>query len=130
MKGDHTEAIARFAEFESSGLTKFVYKTDQENSIKAVSEQTLKKAELRDDSIKDTMEEAVKRSTRSGTHIPFNTPVPEWSAVGESASNDRAERTMHCLHWKIGFGIMARGQDTLQPSRHQLDGRAKRWHYE
>ena len=50
---------------------KFVYKTDQENMIKAVSEQSLKEAEALDTSIKEIVEEAVKRSGRSGTHIPF-----------------------------------------------------------
>ena len=58
-----------------TGLSKFnvVTKSDQERSIVAM------------------VDEAVRRSGRSGT------AVPEASAVGESASNGRAERTVQSI---------------------------------
>ena len=108
MKGVDGYAIARLAEFiKGSGLTKFVYKTDQENAIKALSEQSVKEADALDASIKSIMEEAIKRSGRSGSHIPHSTPVPEWSAVGESASNGRAERTVQMVENIVRTGKSA-----------------------
>ena len=75
-----------------SGLTKFVFKTDQESSIKALMEETIQK----DADIKTMMDEAIRRSGRQGDHIPL-TAVPENSAVGASASNGRAERTVQTV---------------------------------
>ena len=46
MKGRGTDgyAISRMTEFiRQSGLTKFVFKTDQESSIKALMEETIQK---------------------------------------------------------------------------------------
>ena len=95
MKGRGTDgyAISRMTEFiRQSGLTKFVFKTDQESSIKALMEETIQK----DADIKTMMDEAIRRSGRQGDHIPL-TAVPENSAVGASASNGRAERTVQTV---------------------------------
>ena len=69
-------AVARVSTFiRESGLTNFnfVVKSDQESSICAV------------------MEQAIRKSGRNGTI------VTEHSAVGESASNSRAERTIQAV---------------------------------
>ena len=69
-------AVARVSSFiRESGLVNFnvVVKSDQESSICAV------------------MEQAIRKSGRHGTVVPEN------SAVGESASNGRAERTVQSV---------------------------------
>ena len=53
------------------------------------------------------MEEAIKKSGRSGSHIPINVPVPEFSAVGESASNGRAERAVQMVEDQLRVGKLA-----------------------
>ena len=88
VKGTDEYAVRRMVDFiKESGLTNFVYKNDKENAIIAL------------------MEEAVRRSGRAGRRMPRDVPlpdgvdanagdvsaVPENSAVGESASNWRAE---------------------------------------
>ena len=68
--------VSRVSSFiRESGLVNFnfVVKSDQESSILAV------------------MEQAIRKSGRNGT------VVPEASAVGESASNGRAERTVQAV---------------------------------
>ena len=95
MKGRGTDgyAISRMTEFiRQSGLTTFVFKTDQESSIKALMEETIQK----DADIKTMMDEAIRRSGRQGDDIPL-TAVPENSAVGALASNGRAERTVQTV---------------------------------
>ena len=83
------------AEFiRQSGLTKFVYKSNQESAIKAL------------------MTEAIRKTGTSGELAP----ISENSAVGASASNGRGERAVQAvedmvrtlkaalesrLHWKL-----------------------------
>ena len=80
VKGTDEHAICRMTEFiKSAGMHKFVYKCDQESSIKAL------------------LDEAVKRSGRAGTHqhgagLRMCTVLGN-STVGSSASNGRAEKT-------------------------------------
>ena len=100
MKGTDGYAITRLVEFfRESGISKFVYKSDREPAIVAL------------------MEEAVKRSGRSGELLkPDEEPqqgVPENSAVGESASNGRAERTIQAV------------EDLLRVHKLALEGRLK-----
>ena len=83
-------AVNRVTAFiRESGLTNFnfVFKSDQESSIQAV------------------MEQAIRKSGRNGTI------VPEASAVGESASNARAERTVQAV------------EDLLRVHKHALEAR-------
>ena len=63
--------------------SKFVYKSDQESSIKAVMLEALK----------SVMTEAARKTGTSADYVP----VPENSAVGSSASNGRAERTVQAI---------------------------------
>ena len=85
--------VARVAAFiRESGLMNFnfenwVVKSDQEHSIVAV------------------MEQAIRKSGRNGTIVPEN------SAVGESASNARAERTVQSV------------EDLLRVHKHALEAR-------
>ena len=75
-KGVDPYAAARMSTFiRESGLSRFnfVYKSDQEGSLVAM------------------MEKAVEKSGRQGIVVPGN------SAVGESASNGRAERTVQAI---------------------------------
>ena len=95
-----TDRLATF--FRETGHSHIVYKSDQEPALVA------------------TIAEAIKRSNRSGDGKPgdeFTQMVPEWSAVGESASNGRAERTIQqvedllrtYLHaWKAGSRLLSR----------------------
>ena len=86
-KGNDELAIARLTSFiKEAGIPKLVYKSDQEHAITFM------------------IEEALRRSGRSG--IPeepdtFNSglqqAVAEFSAVGESASNGKAERTVQAV---------------------------------
>ena len=78
-KGLDELAVNRIAAFiRECGLTKFVWKSDQERALRAL------------------MEEAIKRSGRSGSMDPV-IAVPEASPVGSSASNGRAERTVQAI---------------------------------
>ena len=71
---DDPEAIGRLATFfKEAGIPKLVYKTDQESSLKSA------------------IEEALRRVGKSGVFEAFES-IPEYSAVGESASNGKAER--------------------------------------
>ena len=80
VKGPEDASISRLADFfKESGVTKVVYKNDQEPAICSM------------------ITEALKRSGREGDGRPSETimhMVPEWSAVGESPSNGRAERAV------------------------------------
>ena len=87
-KGVHDElAIARLTNFvKEAGFAKLVYKSDQENAITAM------------------VEAAIRQAGRAG--VPeepetFNSglyqAVGELSAVGSSASNGRAERTVQAV---------------------------------
>ena len=76
MKGAEDEVVGRLAQFiKSTGITKLVYKSDQEASIRTA------------------LEEALRRVGRAGECEPVEA-VPESSAIGESASNGRAERAI------------------------------------
>ena len=79
VKGPSDEAVGRLANFfKEAGFSKLVYKTDQESALKA------------------TIEEALVKVGRSGTFEAFEA-VPEYSAVGESASNGKAERAVQAI---------------------------------
>ena len=101
-KGPEDEhSVARLALFiKESGYKKIVYRSDQEPSIRAI------------------FEAAFKKACREGElyNPALDQMVPESSAVGESASNDRAEnavqrledllRTYKCaLETNVGFRI-------------------------
>ena len=76
MKGADDEVVGRLAQFiKSTGISKLVYKSDQEPAIRTA------------------LEEALRRIGRTGECEPVEA-VPESSAVGESASNGRAERAI------------------------------------
>lgn len=77
-KGTDEVAVNRMTTFiNESGLTDFVYKNDTHNSIISLTE------------------DAVRRSGRAGHRDPpGDSAVPENSAAGESASNNRAERAV------------------------------------
>ena len=78
-KGIDEPAINRLSTFlKESGISKLVYKTDQESAIKSM------------------IDEALRRTGKSGVFESFEA-VPEYSAVGESASNGRAERTVQSV---------------------------------
>ena len=78
-------------------MMKFVYKTDQKASVRAVAEESVEEAEIKDQHIEDLMEEAIKKSRRAGAHLPSNVPVPDSGAAGASASNGRARRSVQMV---------------------------------
>ena len=79
QKGADDEVVSRLAAFfKSAGIPKLVYKTDQESALRS------------------TIEEALKSVGRSGRFESFEA-VPEASAVGESASNGKAERSVQAF---------------------------------
>ena len=73
---DVTNRLAAF--FKEAGIPEIIYTTDQEYSLKGM------------------IEEALRRTGRSGKLEAFEA-VPEASAVGESASNGRAERAVQSI---------------------------------
>ena len=87
-KGTDQLAINKVADLiRDCGLTRFVWKSDQERAIRAL------------------MEEAIKRSVRFGSMLPADVPalsaVPAASPVGLSTSNGRAERTVQMVEDRI-----------------------------
>ena len=91
-----TDRLATF--FRETGHSHIVYKSDEEPALVA------------------TIAEAIKRSNRTGDGKPeteFTQMVPEWSAVGESASNGRAERAVQQV------------EDLLRTYLHALESRLK-----
>lgn len=86
-----TYAVGRLSEFiRGSGI----YKTDQKSSVRAAAEESVKYAQAKDEQIRGVVAEAVSESGRAGKRMPLNAAVPEFSAVGESASNGRAQRAV------------------------------------
>ena len=78
-KGNNEASIRRLSTFfRETGLHNLVYKTDQQSSIKLV------------------VDEALRRTGKSGTFESYEA-VPENSAVGDSASNGRAERAVQTI---------------------------------
>ena len=76
QKGAEDDVVRRLAAFvKECGISKLVYKTDQESSIRSA------------------LEEALRITGRTGIFEAFEA-IPEVSAVGESASNGRAERAV------------------------------------
>ena len=53
------------------------------------------------------MEEAIRKSGRAGKHMPLNAAVPEFSAVGESASTGKAERAVQMVEDQLRVGTSA-----------------------
>ena len=89
-----TDRLASF--FREAGHSHIIYKNDQEPALCA------------------TVAEAIRRSNRSGDGKPTAEViqmVPEWSAVGESPSNGKAERTVQLV------------EDLLRTYLHALEGR-------
>ena len=81
QKGADDPVVKRLSRFiKESGLSKMVYKTDQESDLRS------------------TIDGALRRSGRSDIFESFE-EVPEMSAVGKFASNGRAERAVMC--WLI-----------------------------
>ena len=77
--GEDTAAIQRLSSFfKESGIQKLVYKTDQESSIKVM------------------VDDALHRTGKSGVFESYES-VPEYSAVGASPSNGRAERAVQTI---------------------------------
>ena len=94
-KGRDELAIDRLASFiKESGVARLVYKTDQEPAINVVADEAVEQRLLL-----DMTEEALKRAGRSGTIFDpkIEQAVAENSAVGESASNGKAERTVQIV---------------------------------
>ena len=96
QKGADDPVVTRLSHLiKESGLSKMVYKTDQESALRS------------------TIEEALRRTGRSSTFETFEA-APEVSAVGESASNGKAERAVQTF------------EDQLRTLKSALDSRLKR----
>ena len=94
--------MARLADvIRRSRLTKFVYKTVQEPSVRAVAKGSVTEPEIKDLHNINRMEEAIKKSGRPGTCLPSNVTVPDFTAAGKSASNGRAERAVRCMMGQV-----------------------------
>ena len=77
--GEDAAVISRLATFfKETGIWKLVYKTDQESSIKVL------------------VDAALRQTGRSGVFEAYES-VPEYSAVGSSQSNGRAERAVQTV---------------------------------
>ena len=77
--GEDTAAIQRLSSFfKESGIQILVYKTDQESSIEVM------------------IDDALRRTGKSGV-LESSESVPEYSAVGASPSNGRAERAVQTI---------------------------------
>ena len=100
IKGRDPVAIARLADFiKSNGLTKFVYKCDQERSLDALSDAAIEKTLM-----VQLVEEAAQRSGKSAAPVDgddVRIAAPENSAVGESQSNGKAERAVQTVEDQI-----------------------------
>ena len=97
-KGTDPHAVTRLVEFlRDAGVHKFTYKCDQESSLNAMMD-----VATREMNIQRYMDEAIRRSGRAGTFVPLTDP--ENSAVGSSASNGRAERTVRGASETNQFG--------------------------
>ena len=82
-KSHDDAATRRLANFlKESGIPRLVYKSDQESSLKLM------------------VENALARIGKSGTFEAYEA-VPEYSAVGSSASNGRAERAVQTIEDQI-----------------------------
>ena len=74
-KGQRQQALDMFKE---AGISNMVYKTDQSSPIRVM------------------VDEALRTTGKSGIFGSYEA-VPEYSAIGESASNGRAERTVQSI---------------------------------
>ena len=96
VKGPDPFAIARLCDFiRQAGLTKCVYKCNQENSVEALGG-THARSKV-NEHIQQITNESAKRAERSAQHVSSDDAriiVPEHSAVGESQSNGKAERAV------------------------------------
>ena len=103
-KGHDEPAIRRLSTFlKETGVSKLVYKTDQESSIKVM------------------IEAALQRTGKSGTFESYEA-VPEYSAVGASASNGRAERAVQTIEDQLRTlkSALEARIDTRVPSTHPV----------
>ena len=83
-------------------MTTFVYKRDRDSSVKALGD-THARSEA-NEHIPQIVNEAAKRAGRSAQHVSPDSAriiVPEHSAVGESQSNGKAERTVQQLEEQV-----------------------------
>lgn len=96
MKGRDPVAIAKLSDFiKANGLTKFVYKCDQERALEALNQSV-----VGDFAMPELVEEAARRIGRSASPVDtgdVRIAVPENSAVGESQSNGKAERAVQMV---------------------------------
>ena len=101
MKGRDPVAISRLGDFiKSNGLTKFVYKCDQERALDALNQEVISDVFV----IADAVEEAARRVGRSASPVEGDDAriaVPEHSPVGESQSNGKAERSVQTVEDQI-----------------------------
>ena len=80
-KGCDEYAVSRLADFfKTCGMSRIVYMSDQENALRSV------------------IDAALNQCSKSGEWVGG---VPEMSAVGESQSNGRAERTVQIVEDKV-----------------------------
>ena len=100
MKGRDPVAANLLADFiKANGLTKFVYKCDQERALDALSQSAIEKTIMT-----QIIEEAAQRSGRSAApadESDARIAVPENSPVGESQSNGKAERAVQTMEDQI-----------------------------
>ena len=74
--------------------------------------------------MKSAIEQALRRVGRSGTFEAFE-DIPEYSAVGESASNGKAERAVEAVEdllRTLGSALEARIQRKLPLHHHVTNG--------
>ena len=100
MKGRDPTAVAQLSDFiKANGLTKFVYKCDQERALGALNEAVIEKT-----LVPELVEEAAQRVGRVASPVALDDAriaVPENSAVGESQSNGKAERAIQTVEDQV-----------------------------
>ena len=100
MKGRDPVAIAKLSDFiKANGLTKFVYKCDQERALEALNQSVIGEFAM-----PELVEEAARRVGRSASPVDtgdVRIAVPENSAVGESQSNGKAERAVQMVEDQV-----------------------------
>ena len=100
MKGRDPVAVSMLSDFiKVNGLTKFVYKCDQERALDALSQTVIEKTVMT-----QIVEEAAQRSGRYAApadESDARIAVPENSAVGESQPNGKAEKAVQTMEDQI-----------------------------
>ena len=100
MKGRDPVVVTKLGDFiKANGLTKFVYKCDQERALDA-----LNQAVIQESMLPDIVEEAARRVGRNASPVDkedARVAVPENSGVGESQSNGKAERAVQTVEDQV-----------------------------